>query len=144
MAQTVIQHVLSRLHDLGVKDVFGVPGDYAFPVNDAVCSDSRLRWVGSCNELNAAYAADGYARIAAWPHSAPPTAWASSARSTASPALMPSTYRYSIWSACRPAQCRGRIPRSPHAGQRRVRSVPQDNRAGGLCTSDHDPGQLHR
>src|SRR6516162_5267247 len=63
MAQTVIQHVLSRLHDLGVRDVFGVPGDYAFPVNDAVCSDSRLRWVGSCNELNAAYAADGYARI---------------------------------------------------------------------------------
>jgi len=63
MAQTVIQHVLSRLHDLGVKDVFGVPGDYAFPVNDAVCSDPRLRWVGCCNELNAAYAADGYARI---------------------------------------------------------------------------------
>ena len=63
MAQTVIQHVLSRLHDLGVKDVFGVAGDFAFPINDAVCSDSRLRWVGSCNELNAAYAADGYARI---------------------------------------------------------------------------------
>ena len=63
MSQTVIQHVLSRLHDLGAKDVFGVPGDYAFPINDAVCSDSRLRWVGCCNELNAAYAADGYARI---------------------------------------------------------------------------------
>jgi indolepyruvate decarboxylase len=63
MAQTVIQHVLSRLHDLGVKDVFGVPGDYAFPINDAVCSDARLRWVGCCNELNASYAADGYARI---------------------------------------------------------------------------------
>ena len=43
MAQTVIQHVLSRLHDLGVKDVFDVPGDYAFPINAAVCSDSRLR-----------------------------------------------------------------------------------------------------
>jgi indolepyruvate decarboxylase len=63
MTQTVIQHVLSRLHDLGVKDVFGVPGDYAFPINDAVCSDSRLRWIGCCNELNASYAADGYARI---------------------------------------------------------------------------------
>jgi indolepyruvate decarboxylase len=63
MAQTVIQYVLSRLHDLGVKDVFGVPGDYAFPINDAVCSDPRLRWIGCCNELNAAYAADGYARI---------------------------------------------------------------------------------
>jgi indolepyruvate decarboxylase len=63
MTQTVIQHVLSRLHDIGIRDVFGVPGDFAFPVNDAICNDPRLRWVGCCNELNAAYAADGYARI---------------------------------------------------------------------------------
>src|SRR6516165_4829037 len=63
MSQTVIQHVLSRLSDIGVKDVFGVPGDYAFPINDAVCSDPNLRWIGSCNELNAAYSADGYAHI---------------------------------------------------------------------------------
>ncbi len=63
MATTVIEHVLSRLVDLGVTDVFGVAGDYAFPVDDAICSDSRFRWAGSCNELNAAYAADGYARI---------------------------------------------------------------------------------
>ena len=27
---TVIQHVLSRLHDLGVKDIFGVAGDESF------------------------------------------------------------------------------------------------------------------
>jgi hypothetical protein len=61
MTKTVIQHVLSRLHDLGVTDVFGVPGDYAFAINDAICNDPRIRWVGCCNELNAAYAADGYA-----------------------------------------------------------------------------------
>ena len=36
MSKTVIQHVLSRLGDIGIKDVFGVPGDYAFPINDAV------------------------------------------------------------------------------------------------------------
>jgi indolepyruvate decarboxylase len=63
MTKTVIQHVLSRLQDLGVSDIFGVAGDYAFPINDAVCNDKKLRWVGSCNELNAAYAADGYVRI---------------------------------------------------------------------------------
>ncbi|RDJ27028.1 alpha-keto acid decarboxylase family protein [Bosea caraganae] len=63
MTRTVIQHVLSRLHDIGVSDVFGVPGDYSFAVSDAVCDDPRLRWIGCCNELNAAYAADGYARI---------------------------------------------------------------------------------
>jgi len=60
---TVIQYVLKRLHDIGVHDIFGVPGDYAFPVNDAICLDDNIRWVGCCNELNAAYAADGYARI---------------------------------------------------------------------------------
>src|SRR5262245_29409599 len=36
MAETVIQHVLMRLNEVGVGDVFGVAGDYAFPVNDAI------------------------------------------------------------------------------------------------------------
>jgi indolepyruvate decarboxylase len=63
MNRTVIEHVLSRLYDLGIRDVFGVPGDYAFPVNDAICNSTQLRWIGCCNELNAAYAADGYARV---------------------------------------------------------------------------------
>src|ERR1700761_3874076 len=60
---TVIQHVLSRLHSIGVTDVFGVPGDFSFPICDAISEDPRMRWVGCCNELNAGYAADGYARI---------------------------------------------------------------------------------
>src|ERR1700761_3311539 len=60
---TVIQHVLSRLHSIGVTDVFGVPGDFSFPACDAISEDPRMRWIGCCNELNAAYAADGYARI---------------------------------------------------------------------------------
>lgn len=63
MAMTVIEHVLSRLHAIGVTDVFGVPGDFAFPVNDAISLYPGMRWIGCCNELNAAYAADGYARI---------------------------------------------------------------------------------
>jgi indolepyruvate decarboxylase len=63
MSVTVIQYVLSRLREIGITDVFGVPGDYAFPVNDAICNDPGMCWVGCSNELNAAYAADGYARI---------------------------------------------------------------------------------
>jgi len=63
MTKTVIEHVLSRLRDIGITDVFGVPGDYSFTINDAICNDREMRWVGCCNELNAAYAADGYARI---------------------------------------------------------------------------------
>ncbi len=60
---TVIEHVLSRLNAIGVTDVFGVPGDFAFPVNDAISLYPGMHWIGCCNELNAAYGADGYARI---------------------------------------------------------------------------------
>jgi len=63
MSETVIEHLMSRLKQIGVTDVFGVPGDFAFALNDAVDNDPQMRWVGCCNELNAAYAADGYARI---------------------------------------------------------------------------------
>jgi hypothetical protein len=76
MSATVIQHVLSRLHDFGIRDVFGVAGDFAFPVDDAVCSNKSLRWIGSCNELNAAYSADGHARIHGLAHDAAgPSCW---------------------------------------------------------------------
>jgi indolepyruvate decarboxylase len=60
---TVAQYTLTRLAQLGVDRVFGVPGDYAFPVNDAAEVVPGLSWVGCANELNAAYAADGYARV---------------------------------------------------------------------------------
>ncbi|MGW1160274.1 thiamine pyrophosphate-binding protein [Streptomyces sp. NPDC002513] len=63
MSTTVVQHVLNRLRDIGVRHVFGAPGDYAFPIDDAVAGHPDIKWVGSCNELNAAYSADGYARI---------------------------------------------------------------------------------
>ena len=39
-----------------IHHVFGVPGDYAFPINDAVEVHPRQTWVPSANELNAAYA----------------------------------------------------------------------------------------
>ena len=62
MAPSVVTYALNRLADLGIGHVFGVPGDYAFPINDAVEVHPRLQWVPSANELNAAYSADGYAR----------------------------------------------------------------------------------
>jgi indolepyruvate decarboxylase len=60
---TVIEYVLSRLKAIGVGDIFGVPGDFSFPINDAICHSQEVKWIGCCNELNAAYAADGYARV---------------------------------------------------------------------------------
>ena len=60
--QTVIQYVLSRLKDLGVTDAFGIPGDFVYPVCDAIVDDPDIKWIGCANEVNASYAADGYAR----------------------------------------------------------------------------------
>ena len=33
--------MLGRLKNLGITDVFGVPDDYAFPINDAICADKE-------------------------------------------------------------------------------------------------------
>jgi len=59
---TVAQYLLSRLKEIGVDHLFGVPGDFVLGfLNQALRSE--VKYVGTCNELNAAYAADGYARI---------------------------------------------------------------------------------
>ena len=60
---TVAEYTLARLAALGIDQIFGVPGDYAFTIDDAVEVVDGLSWVGCANELNAAYAADGYARV---------------------------------------------------------------------------------
>lgn len=60
---SVAEYVVNRLADLGIDRVFGVPGDYSFPFDDAIENSDRLQWIVCANELNAAYAADGYARI---------------------------------------------------------------------------------
>jgi indolepyruvate decarboxylase len=60
---TVADYIVRRLAREGITDCFGVPGDFAFKVNDAVGRSEAIRWIGCSNELNAAYAADGYARV---------------------------------------------------------------------------------
>jgi indolepyruvate decarboxylase len=60
---TVADYILHRLDEVGVRHVFGVPGDYNLHFLDYVIRHERITWVGNANELNAAYAADGYARV---------------------------------------------------------------------------------
>jgi indolepyruvate decarboxylase len=60
---TVADYIVGRLAREGITDCFGVPGDFAFKLNDAVARSEAIRWVGCSNELDAAYAADGYARV---------------------------------------------------------------------------------
>ena len=59
---TISQYLLHRLKEAGIHHLFGVPGDYVLDFLDEVLA-SPLQWVGTCNELNAGYAADGYARM---------------------------------------------------------------------------------
>ena len=75
------EYLFRRLHEVGVRAVHGVPGDYNLVALDYL-SKCDLKWVGNCNELNAGkstmvndeyhisnsrlvagYAADGYARV---------------------------------------------------------------------------------
>ncbi|OKI09870.1 hypothetical protein A6A06_04350 [Streptomyces sp. CB02923] len=60
---TVADYLLRRLRELDVEHLFGVPGDYNLGFLDQVTAFPGLTWVGTCNELDAAYAADGYARL---------------------------------------------------------------------------------
>lgn len=62
-AHTVADHLVDRLAELGVDRVFGVPGDYSLGLLDHVTHHGAVRWTGTTNELNAGYAADGYARL---------------------------------------------------------------------------------
>lgn len=54
--------LLRRLAEIGTTHVFGVPGDYNMSFLDQLETHSQIEWMGTCNELNGAYAADGHAR----------------------------------------------------------------------------------
>ncbi|KAJ5633381.1 hypothetical protein N7490_009720 [Penicillium lividum] len=56
------RYLAYRLKELGVKTVFGVPGDSNLNLLDVLLETKNLKFIGCCNELNAGYAADGYAR----------------------------------------------------------------------------------
>ncbi|WP_186373871.1 alpha-keto acid decarboxylase family protein [Yersinia rohdei] len=59
----VADYLLDRLAQIGIRHLFGVPGDFNLYFLDHVISHPVIQWIGCANELNAAYAADGYARV---------------------------------------------------------------------------------
>ena len=63
MKVTVADYLVKKLKFLGIKNVFGLPGDYNFNILNAIIKDDEINWVNSTNELNASYSSDGYARI---------------------------------------------------------------------------------
>ncbi|MDH6128693.1 thiamine pyrophosphate-binding protein [Kitasatospora sp. GP82] len=60
---TIGDFLLRRLREAGISHLFGVAGDYNLEFLLQMEDRNEFTWVGNCNELNAAYAADGYARL---------------------------------------------------------------------------------
>lgn len=60
---TVGTYLAQRLQELGLADFFAIPGDYNLGLLDELLKNTSLNMINCCNELNAGYAADGYARV---------------------------------------------------------------------------------
>ncbi len=59
---TVADYLLTRLKQLDVTEVFQIPGDYVKHFTQALEVFPGIKTIGAINELDAAYAADAYAR----------------------------------------------------------------------------------
>ena len=47
---TVADYIVRRLGREGITDCFGVAGDFAFKLCDAVARSEAIRWIGCSNE----------------------------------------------------------------------------------------------
>lgn len=59
---TVGSYLATRLAQIGLKHHFVVPGDYNLVLLDQLLSNPDMQQIGCANELNASFAAEGYAR----------------------------------------------------------------------------------
>jgi len=59
---TLGKYVVHRMTEVGIKHVFGIPGDYVLGFYDLLV-DSPMKVVGTCTEIGAGFAADAYARV---------------------------------------------------------------------------------
>jgi pyruvate decarboxylase len=59
---SVGEYLGKRLEQVGIRHYFTVPGDFNLILLDELLKNPRTQLIGCCNELNAGYAAEGYAR----------------------------------------------------------------------------------
>ncbi|AHI03681.1 pyruvate decarboxylase [Corynebacterium falsenii DSM 44353] len=62
MRMTIGDFLIRRLKEVGITEIIGVPGDFNLNWLEQIEAADGIRFVGATNELNAAYAADGYSR----------------------------------------------------------------------------------
>lgn len=55
-------YLAELLQTIGLEHYFTVPGDYNLVLLDQMLKNPNLKMINCCNELNAGYTADGYAR----------------------------------------------------------------------------------
>jgi indolepyruvate decarboxylase len=60
---TVGRYLVDRLYQLGLEHVFSIAGDYSIEWVNRYVMPGKIQVIEEVNELNAGYAADGYARL---------------------------------------------------------------------------------
>jgi pyruvate decarboxylase len=60
---TIGNYLATRLEQIGIRHYFMVPGDYNLVLLDRLLANKNMEQIGCCNELNASYAAEAYARV---------------------------------------------------------------------------------
>jgi pyruvate decarboxylase len=60
---TIGNYLAARLGQIGIRHYFMVPGDYNLVLLDQLLANKNMQQIGCCNELNASYAAEAYARV---------------------------------------------------------------------------------
>ena len=63
LSQNVASYLIQRLYDLGVRHIFGVPGDFVLGFYHELIQSNKLKVINTCDEQGAGFAADAYARI---------------------------------------------------------------------------------
>lgn len=60
---SVAEFLIERLENVGVKHIFGVPGDYVLNFLDQVSQSQKIKFINTTDENHAGFAADAYARM---------------------------------------------------------------------------------
>src|ERR1051325_5208329 len=63
LSQNVAGYLIQRLYELGVRHIFGVPGDFVLGFYHELIQSNKLEVINTCDEQGAGFAADAYARI---------------------------------------------------------------------------------
>ncbi len=59
----VADFLIERLENVGIKHVFGIPGDYVLDLYAQLSQNPKIQVVNTCDEAGAGFAADAYARV---------------------------------------------------------------------------------